>query len=242
MNPDSRRFLLPLAASLLLFAGLAGAATVQLTGPVGANVRINGQDLGLLPLAPLDLPVGLHQVECRARGYEPLDQTVLVPEGDAVVHLRLRPLQLTRKQALTGSLLYAGVGQWYNGARWRGWAYFLGETTGLLTALAGEVGRANKKGDYTDALLNYQASVDPGRIQYWSQQAAISYQDVQDMQDLRDFGLMVAAGSWALSLLDAWLLFPAVDVGPGPVPPSAQACLDPSPARPGLHAAVTVSF
>ncbi|MEZ4386254.1 MAG: PEGA domain-containing protein [Candidatus Krumholzibacteriia bacterium] len=210
--------------------------------PAGAEVRIDGRSQGFLPLAPLTLPTGMHEVECRARGHEPLTQTILVPEGDALVYVRLRPLALRRSRALTGSLLYAGVGQWYMGARWRGWAYFTGETVGLLTALTGELGRITKKDDYTNAQRTYEQAVEPEQIAYWRNQANLTYQDVADMQDLRDSGLLIAAGSWVLSLLDAWLLFPQVDVGLGPVPPTMQAGLDPATAARGVHAAVTVAF
>ncbi len=244
MNQSCRRFLIPVVICVCLVAAAvpASAGQVHLTGPAGASVRVDGHDIGLLPLAPLTLPVGMHEVECRARGHEPLSQTILVPEGDAVVHLRLRPLVLRRSRALTGSLLYAGVGQWYSGATLRGWAYFTGETVGLLTALTGELGRINSKDDYTNAIRSYELAVEPGQIAFWRAEANLLYQDVADMQDLRDLGLMVAAGAWALSLLDAWLLFPSVDVGPGPVPPPPLA-VQPAPETPrGLHAAVTFAF
>lgn len=244
----SRRSLLPVAASLCLGFCLAAsgqpaqAGLVHFSGPVGATVRIDGRDLGVLPLAPQRLPVGVYEVECRARGHEPLTQSVLVPEGDAAVHLRLRPLMLRRSRALTGSLLYAGLGQWYSGARWRGWAYFTGETVGLLTALTGELGRVTKKDDYTNALRTYEQAVEPDQIAFWRRQTAQAYQDLSDMEDLRDTGLMIAGGAWVLSLLDAWLLFPSVDVGPGPVPPATAAMLDLDQRWQGVHAAVTLAF
>lgn len=244
----SRRSLLPVAASLCLGFCLvasvqpAQAGVVHFSGPVGATVRIDGHDLGVLPLAPRRLPVGVYEVECRARGYEPLAQSVLVPEGDAEVHLRLRPLVLRRSRALTGSLLYAGLGQWYSGARWRGWAYFTGETVGLLTALTGELGRVTRKDDYTNALLTYEQAVDPDQIAFWRQQTNLAYQEMTDQEDLRDTGLMIAGGAWVLSLLDAWLLFPSVDIGPGPVPPLAVTASGPDQRWQGMHAAVTLAF
>ncbi len=38
-------------AALLAMAASAGAATLEVTGPPGASVVINGRDLGVLPLA-----------------------------------------------------------------------------------------------------------------------------------------------------------------------------------------------
>ena len=243
MNGTRHRLLLLLAAGLVsTAAGPSEAATVHLTGPAGAEVRINDRRMGQLPVAPLDMAAGVYEITCRARGYEPLTQTLVAPEGDALVHVRLRPLQLRRGRAVTGSLLYAGLGQWYSGARIRGWVYFVGETTGLLAALAGEVGRINQEDEHVNAIRNYEAAVSPDQIAYWRRTSQTTYQDLQDMEDLRDTGLMIAVGSWALSLLDAYLLFPTVDVGPGPVPPTAATgAVEPHP-TPGLHAAVSIGF
>lgn len=240
----------PLTVAVGLILGLCLVATsvpvqagqVHFSGPPGARVRIDGHDVGMLPLAPRHLPAGIYEVQCKARGHEPLSQSVLVPEGDALVHLRLRPLVLRRSRAVTGSLLYAGLGQWYSGARWRGWAYFTGETVGLLAALTGELGRSTRKDDYINALRVYEQTVDPDQITFWRREVTRTRQDLTEMEDLRDTGLMIAGGAWLLSLLDAWLLFPSVDIGPGPVPPTATSSLDQDPMRQGMHAAVTVAF
>jgi len=240
----------PLTVTVGLVLGLCVFATslpvhagqVHLIGPPGARVSIDGHDLGMLPLSPRSLPAGVYEVQCKARGYEPLTQSVLVPEGDAMVHLRLRPLALSRNRALTGSLLYAGLGQWYSGARLRGWAYFTGKTVGLLTALTGELGRSTREADYTNALRTYQQAVEPDQIAFWRRQTDQAYQDLTAMEDLRNTGLLLAGGAWLLSLLDAWLLFPSVDIGSGPVPPAATMHLDRDPMRQGMHAAVTVAF
>lgn len=241
MNRTCRRALLTVTAFLCLVSAMPSvAATVHLTGPVGADVRIDGREVGLLPVAALDLPLGVHEIQCRARGYEDLSQTLVVADNEAVLHVRLRPNQLRRSRAVTGSLIYAGLGQRYMGARWRGWLYTAGETVGLLTALAGELDRQNNKDEYTNAIRNYRLAVDPGSIDLWREQADDAYAKVADAQDVRDMGLMIAAGAWAVSLLDAWLLFPAVDVGPGPVPHANTASA--GAAAPGLHAAISIGF
>ncbi|MBD3221670.1 PEGA domain-containing protein [bacterium] len=232
----------PAALSLVLIAaGRADAATVHLTGPAGAEVSIDGQHLGSLPLAPLDLPVGTHVVRCRAHAHEDLTQDLVVADPTAIQHVRLRPLPLRRSRAVTGSLMYAGLGQWYAGADLRGWAYFLGESVGLITALGGELARSNEQDEYTNAIRNYEQAVAAPDVTFWRNEAATAYQNARDMADLRDLGLMIAGGAWALSILDAWLLTPTVDVGAGPVPPSAMRADMPAPLD-GVHAAVTIEF
>lgn len=243
-----RRQLVPVVLGLCVLAtGLASAATVHLSGPAGAEVRLDGEVIGTLPLAPIDLPVGTHMVTCRAHGYEDIRQSIDVTDPTAMLHVQLRMIPLRRGRAVSGSLLYAGLGQWYAGAEVRGWVYFLGESVGLVTALAGELARVNEKDEYVNAIRNYELAVDIGQITFWRNEAATAYQNVSDMEDVRDLGLMIAGGAWALSLLDAWLLTPTVDVGMGAVPPRAAgqaALVEPTTSGwpSGVHAAVTIDF
>lgn len=234
-----------LTVLLMLAAAAAPAATLQITGPPGASVRLGDTDLGLLPLAgPLQIEPGVYELQCRARGYRDLTETVILAEPGDWLHLRLRPEPLERRHAVGASLAYAGLGQWYSGARLRGWVYFLGETGGLLTALAGELQRQNHRDDYLNHKARYDAALIAAEIALWRARAERSYQDLKDMESLRNTGLYVAAGAYVLSLLDAWLFFPGADIGPGLVPPAPlTAAAFGGPQRPsGIHARVTIGF
>lgn len=218
--------------------GRAAAATLQISGPPGALVTIGDREVGRLPLpSALALEPGLYHVACRAAGYHDLQEVVVLGEPDDRLHLHLRPLPLERRQAMTAGLFYAGLGQWYRGDRLRGWIYFLGETGGLLAALDGELQRQNHRDEY----LNYKARYDEAtypEVESWRARAEQAYRDMQDMTERRNAGLYVAAGAWVLSLLDAWLFFPRVDIGPGLIPPSAGAATRPD----GLHAGLALTF
>jgi hypothetical protein len=238
---------LPRLKAFLVFVAVivTAAAAGAVTGPYGVPVRVNGKDMGLLPLeAPLDLPAGVHRFECQRRGHEPLTELVIINDRDEELHVRLRPIPLRRGRAVRGSVLYAGLGQWYNGATLRGWVYFTGETVGLLAALAGELQRVNYRDDYRVYKAAYDTSFIPADVEHYRILADQAYSDMNDMADLRDTGLYVALGSWALSLLDAWLLFPSVDAGPGLAPPAAAAMNDLDAGRTfdGVHAAVRIGF
>ena len=234
---------LVLFALLLAVAADLPAATVELSGPGGAVVRLNDRDLGPLPLSgPLDLPAGVHTFTCRLRGHETFTKVVVVRDRDQWLHLRLRPIPLKHGSAVAGSAIYAGMGQWYMGARLRGWVYFLGETGGLLTALAGELQRTNFRDDYVNFQASYDGAIDESEIVFFKQKADQAYRDMKDMESLRNTGLYVAVGSYVVSLLDAWLLFPSVDIGPGTLPPTETSLLDPTPWRAGAHAAVVIDF
>lgn len=230
-----------IVALILVVAATVPAATLQLAGPVGAQVRLADRDLGMLPLAePINLEPGVYTIQCRAKGYKKLDQIVVISEPDVWLHVQLRPVLLERGHVVTGSVLYAGLGQWYMGARVRGWVYFLGETGGLLTALAGELQMKNAKDDYTNYQAAYDEAILKSDIDYYREKSAKAYSDIEEMEDLRNTGLYVAVGSWALSILDAMILFPNVDVGPGTVPPGTMGMSTPSTS--GIHAAVTLGF
>ncbi len=233
---------LVLLVLLLCAAAAAQSATVHLSGPEGALVRMNGQDLGLLPFdAPLELPAGVFEFECRIRGHEQFTKVIVISDRDQWLHVRLRPIPLTRGRAVAGSAIYAGLGQWYMGATVRGWVYFLGETGGLLTALAGELQRSNYSDDYTNYQAKYDSAIVDEEIAYWKQQSQQAYSNMEDMESLRNTGLYVALGSYVVSLLDAWLLFPSVDIGPGTLPPT-ETSLAPLNFRSGAHAAVVIDF
>ncbi len=77
-------------------------------------------------------------------------------------------------------------------------------------------------------------------LAFWRRTADSAYSDLQNSESLRDSGLMLAAGAWVLSLLDTWLLFPNVDVGPAPVVPLAADV--PYVDASELRAAVTIGF
>lgn len=215
------------------------AATLEISGPPGASVRLGGTDLGVLPLdGPLELAPGMYRIECRAKGHHDLSEVIVLAEPQSWMHLRLRPTALERRHAVTASLFYAGLGQWYNGAKLRGWVYVAGESAGLFMALANELQRQNHRDDYLNYKSRYDQALLPGDIELWRDRAERAHRDLRDAASRRDTGLYVAAGAWILSLLDAWLLFPGVDIGPGLVPPVT----DTSRPGTGLHAGLAFGF
>lgn len=71
-------------------AGVALAATlrmpgqVQVTGPAGAQVTVDGEGIGALPLAPWTLPPGEHVIALDADAGAPVERTVTVEAGRAL--------------------------------------------------------------------------------------------------------------------------------------------------------------
>ncbi len=237
------RYLVPVLI-LFLGAGAAAAATLAVTGPAGGTLAVDGHRLGSLPLAqPLELGRGTYTVTFTAPGYHDFSQTVVLADDADWVYLRIRPERIQRSHAVTNNLVFAGLGQMSMGARWRGWIYAAAEAGGLVTAAISESQRQTYRDDYILYKAEYDGTIDPDVLDHYHALSNQAYQDMQDATNLRNTGLLVAAGAIAVSMLDAFLLFPHADVGPGPVPPVAAAVGDGGYERGvGIHAGVSLAF
>ena len=81
--------------------------------------------------------------------------------------------------------------------------------------------------DYLLLKDNYDTAIDADQIADYKAAADEAYQQMENAEQLRNTGLMVAVGAIAVSILDAVLFFPSAAAGPGPVPPiSGQAAMD----------------
>jgi hypothetical protein len=240
------RAALPCLAILLVtaLATPAAAATLRISGPPGGTVAVNGHPVGVLPLAAaLDLPRGTYTVTCEARGYQDFSGTVVLGEDDAWSQLHVRPERLSRATAVRSNLVFAGSGQRYLGQGWRGWIYTLTEAGGLVTALAGESRRVGYRDDFRLYEAQYNTAISPGEITRYRTLTLQAHADMDDAAQLRNTGLLVAAGAIVVSMIDAYLFFPGVDIGPGPVPPiQSEAPRDAAADQFAMHAGWRVAF
>lgn len=195
------------------------AATLEITGPDGATVMLNEHIVGFLPLSEaLVLNPGSYEVKSELPGYLPFETTVQLTEASHWQRLQIRLIPMSKKTAWTSNLLFAGMGQHYMGKSFKGYFFNLVEAGGLLTAFSGEVQRSNYRKDYLSLKSKYDAAINPDDMDYYKGLTEQAYSDMEDMEDLRNTGLMVAGGAIVVSILDAVFLFPGVDVGPGEVP------------------------
>lgn len=231
-------------AVLTLDVPPAAAATLEIAGPAGTSLSVDGRPLGFLPLdAPLELAPGYHEIRCELPGHVPYRQKLRLRSSDAKQRLVVRLTPLSRRVAWSSNLLLAGLGQFYVGHSVRGWVYAVTEAGGLLTALAGEAMRSNAHDEYLLALDRYNSAVDGDEILQLRTAVAAEWQDEKDAADLRDLGLIVAGGAVVVSILDALLTFPEVAAGAGSVPPRAAFRSDDGPtAEIAFHAGVRLDF
>lgn len=197
----------------------APAATLDITGPAGATVVVNDHIMGFLPLGEvITLPPGTYEVKSELPGHLPFETTITLTESNEWRRLQIRPIPMSKKTAWSSNILFAGMGQHYMGKSFKGYFFNLVEAGGLLTAFAGEVQRSDYRKDYLLLKSKYDDAINAGDIEYYKGLTEQAYSDMEDMEQLRNTGLMVAGGAIVLSILDALFLFPNVDIGPGEVP------------------------
>jgi hypothetical protein len=219
-----RLLILGAAALTLPACGAARAATLEIEGPAGAAVTLDGRAVGTLPLAaPLTLAPGDHTVACALRGCETLTTRFTVADPSETRRLRARLTPLRRREALLYSLAFAGLGQRYVGRPTLGLAFSALEAGGLLAGLTGELALRNSRSDYLVLEDAYRHALDPAYIASTRAAADAAWRDVQDAESLRRTGLLVAAGAVVVSALDAWLRFPGLEAGAGAMPEQAAA-------------------
>ena len=210
---------LVLGMVMLLGAGDGLAGTLEITGPAGAEVFVNDQLVGILPLeGPLGAAPGEYEVRSDWPGHVPFREIVRVFSETEVIRVNIRLLPLNKGTAWRSSILYAGLGQFYLGHRTRGWIYAGVETAGLLTALVAELERSNLRQDYLVITDNYNSAINADEIERLRSDAEQAYDDMEQAEKLRNTGLYVAGGAIVVSVIDALISFPNLEAGPGTVP------------------------
>ena len=197
----------------------ASAITLEITGPPGASLVINGRDMGFFPLdGPLELEAGIYDIKSELRGHIAYEHELDLPVDVEWQRLAVRLVPFSRKTAWTSNLLFAGLGQHYLGKSTRGYIYNLAEAGGLLVALVSELERSNLRKDYLNLQEQYDQSINADDITRFRESADQAYSDMKDAEEMRNTGLIVAGSAIAISIIDAIVFFPSIEAGAGPVP------------------------
>ncbi len=234
------------ALLLALLTGSATAATLELTGPPGATVTLNDRPLGVFPLdGPMEVPPGYYTIISQLPGHAVFEQRVRLVAVNDWQRITVRLIPFSRTTALGSNLLLAGLGQHYLDNGLRGYIYNAAEAGGLLTALAGELQRSNFEKDYLKLVVLYDEAINADEIVTLAAASESKYQDMTDMEDLRDLGLMVAGAAIVVSMLDVMITFPKVEAGSGSVPMATSALETPwnsTETDNSLHAGLRLKF
>lgn len=199
--------LAPLCAALFsLLASAAGAATLDVNGPEGAEVVVDGTVLGTLPLAePLELPHGrLLIVQVRRAGYITHEEQVYLNTAGTEMVLEAELLGLSRRTAVVSSALLAGSGQFYQGRQKAGWIQ-LGLQLGAWTSVVlGELQFQDKRDEYLALDQQYHEAISPHEIDLARQARDTARDDLDVARTWRNVSLGVVVVLAAYSAFDAW--------------------------------------
>jgi hypothetical protein len=242
-------FLIALALPAIAIVS-ASAATLEITGPPGASLIINDQDMGFFPLdGPLDLPSGVYTLKSQLPGYKNYEHSLKLVGDKDWERLAVRMVPYSRKTAWTSNILFAGLGQHYLDKNFRGYVYNAAEAGGLLVAIIAELDRSNLSKDYLELEDQYNSSINADDITRYREAADETYSDMEDAEKMRNTGLLVAGGAIVVSIIDAIVFFPHVEAGAGHVPLNTGALddgiLNTGPwasSATALHASVKLEF
>lgn len=233
-----------LALCLFLCLGVfekAQAATLDIAGPAGAEILLDGHSLGLLPLAhPVVLDPGRYLLTCAMPGYTEYEQQVVLSDDQDHLIVTVRLLAMSRRTAVGSNLLLAGLGQHYLGHGTRGYVYNVTEIGALFAALAGGIRRSDYRKDYLLLRDQYNQAINADEIATLRAAADKAYSDMEDMESLRNTGLAVAGGVILLSMVDAWFSFPHFNAGAGTLPLATNYSHVSN--QPALHAGLRLDF
>lgn len=191
--------------AVLAFGAVAPAATLGVRGPAGAELFVDGQRIGVLPLGePVPVEPGLVVIECRKPGHLVHRETLTVegPETELSVELELQAL--SRRRALGSSLALAGLGQLYQGRPRMGWTMVALQGSAWLLAAAAEGAFQSSRDDFEVLDRRYQDAILETEVVALRKERDAAYDDLESARNLRTtaLGAVVVIGVW--SLFDVW--------------------------------------
>jgi hypothetical protein len=195
-----------LAVLLLAISGGAGAATLEVVGPAGAEVVLDGETIGLLPLSePMDLPHGVvFELEVRKPGYLTHRETIWLdkPQTQLVVEVDL--LSLNRRAAVISSALLAGTGQFYQGRRTAGWIQLGLQAAAWASVVHFELEFEDRRDEYEKLDQQYKEALTPPDIQRLRDERDAAWSDLEDSKNWRNASIGAVVVIAAYSAWDAW--------------------------------------
>jgi hypothetical protein len=194
------------ACALLAFAATAApAATLQVTGPAGTSVYVNGELVGVLPLpAPVEVEPGSLELLCRKPGHLVHREELTIDGPESEVSIRMALEELSRTRAVGSSVVLAGLGQLYQGRSRIGWTMVAVQGSAWLVAAAAEASFQSSRDDFEVLQGRYEDAVLETEIVRLRTERDAAYDDLQSARDLRRvaIGAVIAVGLW--SVFDAW--------------------------------------
>jgi hypothetical protein len=205
VRPIARVALLLAALVCLLVPG-AEAASLDVIGPPGSEVVVDGEVLGVLPLAAaLELPHGrLLLVEVRRPGFVTHHEQVFLNDAGTEMVLEVDLLGLSRKTAVISSAILAGTGQFYQRRSTTGWIHLGLQLGAWASVVYGELWFQSERDDYLVLDQQYQQALAPTEIAEARAARDAAREDLDAAKAWRNVSIGVVVAIAAYSAFDAW--------------------------------------
>lgn len=197
---------LVLAAIACLLPAASRGATLDVIGPPGAEIVLEGEVLGILPLAePIELPHGrLLLIYVRKPGHITHEEQVFLERVETEKTVEVELLALSRGTAVAISALLAGSGQFYQGRKTAGWIQLSLQATAWGSAIYGELVFKDKRDEYESLDQQYQDALVPSEIERLRAERDEKWNELKDAESWRNWSLAAVAAIAAYSAFDAW--------------------------------------
>ena len=195
-----------LAVLVSMTATAAVAATLNVIGPPGSEVVVDGEVVGILPLgAPLEFPHGqMLMLEVRRNGFMSHEQQVWLPNPETEMSIEVDLLTLSRKTAVVSSTLLAGTGQFYQGRRTAGWIQLGLQLTAWGSVVVGELAFKDRRDEYEVLDQEYKDALAPSEIVRLRDERDAKWNEMHDARTWRNLSIGAVAIIAAYSAFDAW--------------------------------------
>jgi hypothetical protein len=195
-----------LAVLLLSIPGGSRAATLEVIGPAGAEIVLDGETVGYLPLSePMDLSHGvLYELEVRKPGYLTHSESIWLDKPETEMVLEVELLSLNRRAAVISSALLAGTGQFYQGRRTAGWIQLGLQVAAWASVVHFEVEFEDRRDEYEKLDQQYKEALTPPDIQRLRDERDSSWSDMEDAKNWRNASIGAVVVIAAYSAWDAW--------------------------------------
>ncbi len=193
----------------------ADAARLDLRGPAGAEVLIDGEVRGELPLdEPIEIATGLRMLAVRAPGYAVHREPVQVDGPEDRITIDLDLVRLSRWQAMGSSSVLAGLGQLYQRRPVSGWTMMALQAGAWLSLAGAEAQYQDARDDYLEAVTAYEDAITSAEVRRARESMDETFDDVESKNDLRTYATVAIIAIGAYSVFDAWRAHGSFFAGP----------------------------
>jgi hypothetical protein len=175
--------------------------------PSNAQVFINGNTAGLLPLQNKKILYGLYDISVRKTGYFSYEKSVLIDKSEPfLLSVGLKPK--SKYSALLYSTLLPGSGQIYSGRSTMGIIVGSAAIGSAIATLLFNSNYDDKKDIYMAHKTAYDTNTDLGKMASLYKTSQDSYTEMEDAQSISNIVFGITAVIWLYNMADALFFFP----------------------------------